>query len=199
MAFEISSEKTFVTEEDANPKENYTYNSSGLKQSAASLCVGVGSYSDPDDLPGLAHFLEHMVFMGSKKYPDENGFDEFINEHGGFSNAETLDDKTTFYFNIQRDNFHEGLDRFIQFFISLLLSKDSMQREREAVDNEFHMNKESDYHKAYSILCSLAPDEHPIKKFGCGNLETLRPKDVDDDCVIRCSETSFFVITVQHP
>jgi hypothetical protein len=35
--------------------------SSGLKKSAAGLCVGMGSFSDPEELPGLAHFLEHMV------------------------------------------------------------------------------------------------------------------------------------------
>ncbi|KAG9333933.1 hypothetical protein JZ751_009396 [Albula glossodonta] len=53
------------------------------KQAAAALCIGVGSFSDPGDLPGLAHFLEHMVFMGSEKYPAENGFDAFLKKHGG--------------------------------------------------------------------------------------------------------------------
>ena len=48
------------------------------KLAACALCVGVGSFSDPVDIPGLAHFVEHMVFMGSEKYPQENGFDEFI-------------------------------------------------------------------------------------------------------------------------
>jgi nardilysin len=47
-------------------------------QSAASLTIGVGSFEDPDDVPGLAHFLEHMVFMGSEKFPQENDFDAFI-------------------------------------------------------------------------------------------------------------------------
>lgn len=47
-------------------------------QSAASLTIGVGSFQDPEDIPGLAHFLEHMVFMGSEKFPQENDFDAFI-------------------------------------------------------------------------------------------------------------------------
>lgn len=38
-------------------------------QAACGLCVGVGSFSDPPEIPGMAHFLEHMVFMGSEKYP----------------------------------------------------------------------------------------------------------------------------------
>lgn len=40
-----------------------------MEQAACGLCVGVGSFSDPPEIPGMAHFLEHMVFMGSEKYP----------------------------------------------------------------------------------------------------------------------------------
>lgn len=47
-------------------------------QAAAGLCIGVGSFSDPKNVQGMAHFLEHMVFMGSKKFPEENDFDSFI-------------------------------------------------------------------------------------------------------------------------
>lgn len=49
-----------------------------LLQAAAALAVSFGSCEDPTELPGLMHFLEHMVFMGSKKYPKENSFDDFI-------------------------------------------------------------------------------------------------------------------------
>ena len=80
----------------------------GLKKSAAALCVGMGSFSDPEEVPGLAHFLEHMVFMGSKKYPDENAFDNFINKSGGFDNASTDCETTVFYFESQRRFFQEG-------------------------------------------------------------------------------------------
>jgi len=47
-------------------------------QAAVGLCVGVGSFSDPWPIQGMAHFLEHMVFMGSEKYPKENDFEAFI-------------------------------------------------------------------------------------------------------------------------
>ncbi|XP_040466082.1 nardilysin isoform X2 [Falco naumanni] len=81
------------------------------KQSAAALCVAAGSFSDPEDLPGLAHFLEHMVFMGSLKYPDENGFDAFLKKHGGSDNASTDCERTVFQFDVQRKYFKEALDR----------------------------------------------------------------------------------------
>lgn len=57
--------------------------------SAVGLCVGVGSFKDPKEAEGIAHFLEHMLFMGSERYPDENEYDSFITSHGGSCNAMT--------------------------------------------------------------------------------------------------------------
>ena len=49
-----------------------------MSQAAAALSIGCGSFSEPDEVEGLAHFVEHMVFMGNKKYPEENSFDVFV-------------------------------------------------------------------------------------------------------------------------
>ncbi|KAF4521421.1 hypothetical protein B566_EDAN010578 [Ephemera danica] len=133
-------------ESDKKPKKS-TENET---QSAASLSIGVGSFEDPDDIPGLAHFLEHMVFMGSKKYPEENDFDAFIKKQGGHDNACTDWDLTNFYFLCQPRHFRKAVDKFAQFFISPLMKKDAMQREREAIESG-----------------------HPIRKFAWGNMATL--------------------------
>ena len=53
---------------------------SETEKSGVAVNVGVGSFSDPDEFPGLAHFLEHMLFMGTKKFPDENYFEVKLNE-----------------------------------------------------------------------------------------------------------------------
>lgn len=78
---------------------------------------------------GLAHFLEHMLFMGSKKYPIENEYDSFLTDHGGSSNAFTEAETTTFYFNVNFEFLDGALDRFAQFFIAPLVPEDSLQRE----------------------------------------------------------------------
>ena len=49
---------------------------------------------------GLAHYLEHMLFMGSTKYPDENEYDSFISQRGGSSNAFTECEYTLYYFDV---------------------------------------------------------------------------------------------------
>uniref|UniRef100_A0A8C5H1F1 Nardilysin a (N-arginine dibasic convertase) n=1 Tax=Gouania willdenowi TaxID=441366 RepID=A0A8C5H1F1_GOUWI len=143
-------------------------------QSAAALCVGVGSFSDPTDLPGLAHFLEHMVFMGSEKYPSENGFDAFLKKHGGSDNASTDCERTIFQFDIQRKNFKEALDRWAQFFICPLMIRDAIDREVEAVDSEYQLAKPSDSHRKEMLFGSLAKPGHPMGKFCWGNAQTLK-------------------------
>ncbi|TKS86821.1 Nardilysin [Collichthys lucidus] len=144
------------------------------KQSAAALCVGVGSFSDPSDLPGLAHFLEHMVFMGSEKYPSENGFDAFLKKHGGSDNASTDCERTVFQFDVQRKSFREALDRWAQFFICPLMIRDAIDREVEAVDSEYQLAKPSDSHRKEMLFGSLAKPGHPMGKFCWGNAQTLK-------------------------
>uniref|UniRef100_A0A8C4MD63 Nardilysin convertase n=1 Tax=Equus asinus asinus TaxID=83772 RepID=A0A8C4MD63_EQUAS len=160
------------------------------KQSAAALCVGVGSFADPDDLPGLAHFLEHMVFMGSLKYPDENGFDAFLKKHGGSDNASTDCERTVFQFDVQRKYFKEALDRWAQFFIHPLMIRDAIDREVEAVDSEYQLARPSDANRKEMLFGSLARPGHPMGKFFWGNAETLKhePKRNNTDTHARLRE-----------
>ncbi|KAM4739813.1 nardilysin b isoform 2-T3 [Anableps anableps] len=158
-----------LNEEKATKKKR-----SSEKQAAAALCVGVGSFSDPDDLPGLAHFLEHMVFMGSEKFPAENDFDAFLKKHGGSDNASTDCERTIFQFDVQRKFFREALDRWAQFFICPLMVQDAMDREVEAVDSEYQLARPSDSHRKEMLFGSLARPGHPMTKFCWGNAQTLK-------------------------
>jgi len=63
-------------------------------EAAAAMDVHVGACSDPDDVPGLAHFCEHMLFLGTEKYPIEDSFETFLSSNGGSSNAFTDNENT---------------------------------------------------------------------------------------------------------
>jgi secreted Zn-dependent insulinase-like peptidase len=65
-------------------------------RSAAAIDVNVGYFSDPKELPGLAHFCEHMSFLGTKKYPQEEEFSTFLAANGGSSNAYTDSEDTVY-------------------------------------------------------------------------------------------------------
>jgi len=66
--------------------------------SYCSITVNAGSFNDPPERQGLAHFLEHMIFMGSDKYPDESEYSKHISSHGGYENAYTENEHTNYYF-----------------------------------------------------------------------------------------------------
>ena len=144
------------------------------KQAAAALCVGVGSFCDPEEVPGLAHFLEHMVFMGSSLYPDENHFDMFIKRHGGDDNAVTECERTIFKFEINPVHFKEALKIWSQFFIDPLMKKSSINREVQAVDSEFEMALVEDECRVEQLMGIFCKQGHPIRKFMWGNEKTLK-------------------------
>ena len=69
----------------------------------------------------VAHFTEHMLFMGSGEYPAEGDYDRYISIHSGMNNAWTSSDHTLYYFNINPQGLLGALDRFSQFFVSPVL------------------------------------------------------------------------------
>ncbi|PVD22973.1 hypothetical protein C0Q70_16233 [Pomacea canaliculata] len=160
------------------------------KKAAAALCIGSGSFADPPDIPGLSHFLEHMVFMGSKKYRKENAFDDFIARHGGESNACTDTEMTTFFFDIPKQYFYKALDIFAHFFISPLFLKSSVDREIMAIDNEFQMVVPYDLERYHQLLGTLANPGNPVGRFLYGNLKVLKtiPQEQNIDVYGRLRE-----------
>lgn len=149
------------------------------KISNASLTVGIGSF-DEEEVFGLAHFLEHMLFLGSKKYPDDDYYNNIIGDNGGYSNAYTSDDHTCYYFSIQNEFFDKCLDVFGQFFIDPLFKEDSVSREKNAVDSEHKKNISSDLWRYGQLLAEVSNKKTPLSKFNVGNLETLDVPNIRD-------------------
>lgn len=141
--------------------------------SSAALSVGVGNYMDPPNTLGLAHFLEHMLFMGTKKYPDTKYFMEFINKCGGLTNAHTGNEYTSYYYSITNDNFIKSLDIFAQFFIDPLFDKNNIDKEINAVNSEHSKNITNDNWRIRRTLSQMSNQDHPFHKFSTGTIETL--------------------------
>ncbi|XP_012261292.2 insulin-degrading enzyme isoform X2 [Athalia rosae] len=142
-------------------------------KSAASLDVNVGYMSDPPDIPGLAHFCEHMLFLGTEKYPAENEYGKYLSEHGGASNAATYPDHASYYFDVTPEKLSGALDRFAQFFLNPLFTESATERELNAVNLEHEKNIPNDTWRLDQIDKSIADPNHAYSKFGTGNKETL--------------------------
>ena len=149
-------------------------------KSAAALGVNIGSLVDKKDEQGLAHFCEHLLTMGNKKYPEENEYYEYLAKNGGLSNAHTLQNKTIYYFNVSNEGFEGALDRFAQIFISPTFNEGSVEREIKAVDNEFSNNLNKDSRRLTQIKLSEINKDSPFNNFGTGNLKTLSIPNIRD-------------------
>ena len=147
-------------------------------KSSAALAVNVGSLTDSPDELGLAHFCEHLLFMGTEKYPSENDYEDYLSKNGGESNAYTDLDKTVYYFNVDNDAYEGALDRFAQFFISSKFSEGSVEREINAINSEFSKNKNNDTWRMYNFFKSQLNPKSPFSQFSTGNLETLSHPDI---------------------
>jgi len=142
-------------------------------KSAAALSVYRGSFHDPDDRLGLAHFLEHMLFIGTAKYPDVDTFQQYITANGGSSNAYTALDHTNYFFDIKNSALNEGIDRFAHFFIDPLLSAEYVEREKNAVHSEYQMQIKDDGWRGYMVSKLALNPAHPGHRFTIGSLGTL--------------------------
>ncbi len=156
-----------------NGVQAYLISDPDTKHSAASVAVKRGSWDDPRAYPGMAHFVEHLLFMGSKAYPQEDGFSQYVSNHGGTHNAFTTTDRTVYMFSINHEGFPVALDQLAHFFIDPLLSLSSIGRELQAVDQEHAKNIEHDGWRQWMILKETGNPEHPHASFSTGNAETL--------------------------
>lgn len=144
-----------------------------LNKSAAALDVGVGSLEDPHDHLGLAHFLEHMLFLGTEKYPDIEEYSRYLHSFQGSSNAYTAAENTNYHFEVNHEGFEGSLDRFAQFFIAPTFNPEYVERELNAVHSEHQKNLQDDYWRSRMIVRMLHKDGHPRQKFSTGDKSTL--------------------------
>lgn len=144
-----------------------------FNKSAASLVVDVGQIEDPADAPGLAHFTEHMLFLGTEKFPDEGEYGNFVRSNGGSTNAYTTSDHTNYQFEIRHEAFDAALDRFAQFFIAPLFTPEFTGREVNAVHNEVMRHVQDDGRRIYNVMRELYAPGSPESRFTAGNKDTL--------------------------
>jgi insulysin len=146
------------------------------EKAAAAVDIDAGSNSDPAAFPGLTHFLEHMLFLGTRDFPEAGEYQEYIAAHGGSNNAYTAYENTNYYFDIDAPYLEPALQRFAQFFTAPLFTQDYVDRERNAVHSEYQSGLQDDGRRGYSALKQVLNPAHPLARFSVGSLDTLQDR-----------------------
>jgi len=182
----LQSQKGVEVRKPVTDKRTYTYETldSGLKvllvqdpdaqKSSYAMSVEVGSIDDPADFQGLAHFCEHMVFLGSKKYPEEDSFSKELAMYGGSNNAYTASDQTVYYAEVGNEGVEKTFDIFAHFFIDPTFASNMVDKEVNAVDSEHKKNMPDTQRRLWHLLRSKANPKSPLSKFSTGDLNTLK-------------------------
>ncbi len=153
---------------------------------SAALCVAAGAHNDPEDIPGLAHFCEHLILLGSKDFPNSNEFHDCISKAGGRRNAFTTGEQTCFYFETPSDSTWKSknssveepvFNHLLKVFASCLkaptFAENMFEKEIYAVDNEHTSNKNSGGRLMYHGTRLISNQEHPFHRFATGSFFTL--------------------------
>ncbi|MFJ2365762.1 pyrroloquinoline quinone biosynthesis protein PqqF [Pseudomonas sp. NPDC087697] len=145
----------------------------GLKRCAAALRVAAGSHDAPLAWPGLAHFLEHLFFLGTERFPADHGLMAYVQRHGGQLNATTRERTTDFFFELPPQAFAGGLERLCDMLAHPRLNPDDQLREREVLEAEFiAWSQDVEAQRQVALFNGLSSN-HPLRGFHAGNRDSL--------------------------
>jgi coenzyme PQQ biosynthesis probable peptidase PqqF len=148
-----------------------------LKRAAAALRVHAGGHDAPAKWPGLAHFLEHLFFLGTPRFALEDGLMRYVQALGGQVNASTRERTTDFFFEVPPNALAGGLERLCQMLAEPDLGIERQRREREVIHAEFiAWSRNPQAQQQFALLQSVAPN-HPLGAFHAGNRHTLALQD----------------------
>lgn len=148
-----------------------------LLRSAAALRVHAGSHDAPAKWPGLAHFLEHLFFLGTPRFPLADGLMRYVQALGGQVNASTRERTTDFFFEVPPAALAGGLERLCQMLAQPDLGIERQRREREVIHAEFIAWARNPQAQQQHALLQAAPAGHPLRGFHAGNRYTLALQD----------------------
>jgi coenzyme PQQ biosynthesis probable peptidase PqqF len=144
-----------------------------LKRSAAALRVAAGSHDAPLAWPGLAHFLEHLLFLGTERFPADQALMAFVQSHGGQVNARTSERTTDYFFELPPQSFTGGLERLSDMLAHPRMSPDDQRREREVLHAEFvAWSRDTTAQQQFALFDGVSA-AHPLRAFHAGNRYSL--------------------------
>ena len=158
-------------------------------ESKTSSCsVGVKAGYLQDKFEGTAHFLEHLLFMGSSKFPEQNTYHSYIQMCGGIDNAFTGDNITCYFLELESEFMEKGIEMLSWFFREPLLDMKHINSELEIINSEHQKNILSDVWIMDDIF-KIFIEKSKYSNFGTGNLESL--KDITKEDIMNFYDTYY--------
>ena len=147
---------------------------------SVALMFGVGSRHEPGRIAGASHFIEHMLFKGSRRYPTSRDIAEAIESVGGVLNAETDKELTMYWAKVPGDRLGLAIDMLVDATRNPLLDPTELEKEREVIIEEIRMYVDSPGDHVHTLFEEQLWPGHPLGIDIAGTEESLRATAADD-------------------
>ncbi len=144
------------------------------------ISVGAGSRYEPDELAGLSHFLEHLPFKGTKKWPTARHVSEAIEGVGGVMNASTDRELTVFWCKVAQLHFQQAFAVLLDMLLNPLLDPAEMEKEREVIQEELRMTYDYPSDRVNLLIDELLWPEQAMGRDVGGSPDSVNRISVDD-------------------
>jgi predicted Zn-dependent peptidase len=136
------------------------------------LWVGVGGRFEPKELNGVSHFIEHMLFKGTRKRSAKE-ISQSVEGIGGYLNAFTSEENTCFYSKARHEKFHELLDVLMDMFHNSVFQSQEIEKERGVIKEELAMYLDQPHHHVHELLNETLWPDHPLGRSLTGTEKTI--------------------------
>ncbi|ELY2786035.1 pyrroloquinoline quinone biosynthesis protein PqqF [Cronobacter sakazakii] len=156
-------------------------------QAAALWRVNAGSLHEPDDWPGLAHLLEHMLFRESEGYRDDERLMRWVPDQGGRLNASTRLCQTAFFFEVPAQALAPGLSRLTDMLAAPCFTPAALMQEAQVIDAEYRLLAQDAATRREAALLALMAGDARLTRLRIGNKRAFG----EDPARLRAALTAF--------
>ena len=137
------------------------------------IFVGAGSRYEPDEIAGVSHFLEHILFKGTKSWPTARDVSEAIEGVGGVMNASTDREMTVYWCKVARPHFDRALSVLVDMMLNPLLDPVEIDKEREVVLEELRMINDYPTNRVDLLIDETLWPDQPMGRDVGGSQESV--------------------------
>lgn len=138
------------------------------------VCVKVGSVNEPRHLAGISHFIEHMLFEGTRKYRDSKEISNEIEKLGGELNAVTSNERTCFYVKVPKKHFDVALNIITEIVRYPLFDEKKIEKEKKVVSNEVNLITDDPKYHQFIVFQKNLFQKHPARNPVYGSKKTIK-------------------------
>ena len=136
--------------------------------------IGAGSRYESDELAGASHFLEHLLFKGTKNWPTARELSEAVEGLGGMMNASTDREMTVYWCKVASDHARQALAVLSDMMLNPILDSSEMEKEREVVLEELRMTNDIPSNRVDLLIDEIMWPDQPMGRDVGGSQDSVR-------------------------